>query len=39
MTNQPPPPDTEAFLTFLKSPEAFEVFAKYGFTPAPATQG
>jgi molybdate transport system substrate-binding protein len=32
-------PDAEAFLTFLKSPEAFEVFKKYGFTPAPATQG
>ena len=32
-------PDAAAFLAFLKSPDAFDVFRKYGFTPAPATQG
>lgn len=32
-------PDAQAFLDFVKSPAAFDVFRKYGFSAAPAPQG
>jgi molybdate transport system substrate-binding protein len=32
-------PDAQAFLDFVKSPVAFDVFRKYGFSAAPAPQG
>jgi molybdate transport system substrate-binding protein len=32
-------PDAEAFLNFVKSSAAFDVFRKYGFSAAPTPQG